>query len=535
MKQSKLLIPTIHENSADTGESEYSLLQRAGFVRKTLGGQTIYLPLAHRVLQKIKEIIREELRKIDAVEITMPIVYPASEKQVEDVSEALFLELVQQTITTCDQLPVNVFHMPRRVEHKAEGTLETLISESFSFQVTSENQEEIFRKYETAYSTILTRCEIAFKSVLSSNKWFSQDAKEFVALSEKGDQSIVVSTESDYAADSDLATSLYTSKKSHATYLEREKVATPVQRSLQDVAQYLDVTIQRMLQTYLYMVEERPTLLVMRGDHQLNLRKVQNFLQTTDIRPATEEDAQVHLHVNLSEVSPVDTQLAVYADSYVEDLVNVVATANEEGFHYLNVNPNRDFKPLAYFDFRQVEAGDLSPDGEGSLIFSKAINIGEIIKINASEMQQHGFAVCSEEKQDFPVSMGYYHFNVSQLLTAIIEQHSKETGLVWPKAIAPFDVHILQLDMSDDYQTTLVNEVFEAMTEVGHEVLIDDRKETEEMKRMDANFIGCPICITVGTKAVDGVVEVKIQKSEALIEVRKEELASTLEILMHEE
>ena len=535
MRQSKLLIPTIHESSADSGESEYLLLQRAGFVRKTGDGRIIYLPLAHRVLQKIKGIIQEELGKIDAVEMTLPIVYPVAQGVQEEVSEAFILDLIQQIVTTYDQLPINVYHMPRRIYSEANTTCEMLVSESFSFHVTPENQEEIFRQYEAAYHAILTRCELVFKSILGTNKWLSQNAKDFVALSPQGKESIAISTESDYAAASELATSLYTSKKSHATYLEKEKVATPVQRSIQDIAQYLDVTVQKMIQTIFCIVDEQPVLFVMRGDHRLNITKVQNFLQTTNIRQATEAEANEYFQTSLAEVSPVDTEITIYADAYVEDLVNIVTTANQAGFHYINVNPNRDFKPLAYFDFRQVDEGELSPDGSGSLILTKAVKIGEIVKVSAELLQQHTIGLCQAEHAELPVTMGYYQLNVSRLLVAIIEQHSDHERLVWPRAIAPFDVHILQLTMTDEYQTALVSEVYETLTEVGYEVLIDDRKEDADVKQTDAHLIGCPFCITVGAKAVDGVIEVKIQQSNAVIEVRKEELVSTLEILLHEE
>lgn len=352
-----------------------------------------------------------------------------------------------------------------------------------------------------------------------------------------GEDVICSSTESDYAANREMATSLYTSKKSHATFLEKEKVATPNVHTIREVSELLEVAPEKMIKSLFFMANEQPILALMRGDHELNIVKLKNYLGSQTLREGTQEEAQQIFGASFGSLGPVDVpeEVQIFADLYVQDLVNSIAGANEDNYHFINVNAGRDFKVTEYVDLHLVQEGDLSPDGAGEIVFHRGIEIGHIFKLRTYYSEKMDARITDETGTKLPVLMGSYGIGVSRLLATIAEQHSDDTGITWPREIAPFDVHLLQMDMGDDYQAHLTSEVELALQVAGYEVLTDDRAERPGVKFVEADLIGCPIRITVGKKAVEGIVEIKIRKTGAAIEVRKEELTSTLSILLSTE
>ena len=565
MKQSKLLIPTLREIPEEIDSRNYRLLLQAGFIRQVSSGIYMYLPLAVRVIKKIKAIIREEFAEIDGTELQMPTLMPSKLMGLPDDLEdqgtfttvdqnnqnyvlgsndiEFFLDLVQTEIHSHKQLPLNLYQIQTNYQDKVYpnsglmGSREFTSCTSYSFHDSEKSLEDFYRKYEQVYRKILTRCELEFKSVVGDSGLSNgKDTKEFIALSEIGETTICVSNQSDYAANLDRATSLYTGKKSHATYVDLEEVATPNQKSVSELAHFLDVTPQKIIKSLLFIADDEPVLVLMRGDHELNLVKVKNFLGVKKLNPATNEEAENLLGVGLDWIGPVHvSNISIYADNYVADLVNAVAGANQEDAHYLHVNSNRDFEPKAYGDFRLIQEGDPSPDGSGELVFKKGIEVAKLLKVGTDYSENIEATIKNEEGQHTLIQIGSYQLNINRLLAAIVEQNSNEETITWPKAIAPFDLHLLQIDMRDDYQTRLTLEVEEAMRDLGYEVLVDDRKIHSDLKINEADLIGCPIRIMVGQKAFEGIVEVKIKKTGATLEVRKEELANTLSILLTSE
>lgn len=568
MKQSKLLIPTLREIPSEADIRSHQLLVRAGFIRQVSSGIYMYLPLAHRVIEKIKKIIREEFEKINAVEMTMPILLPKElwkesgrydsygdalyrledRKQREYIlsptHEEIFTELVRNEIFSYKDLPLNLYQIQNKYRDEIRprfGLLrsrEFLMCDGYSFHSSEESLEAQYRQYEQAYREIFTRCDVVFKSVLGdSGSMGGKESKEFMAISEVGEDIICSSTESDYAANREMATSLYASKKSHATFLEKEKVATPNTHTIQEVTELLAIGPEKIIKSLFFMADEQPILILMRGDHELNLVKLKNYLGKQTLREGSAEEAQQIFGASFGSIGPVNVsdEVRIFADLYVQDLVNSVSGANEDGYHFINVNASRDFKVTEYVDLHLVQEGDLSPDGAGEIIFHRGVEIGHIFKLRTYYSEKMNAMVADETGTDIPVLMGCYGIGVSRLLATIAEQHSDDTGISWPKEIAPFDVHLLQMDMTDDYQANLTEEVETALQLVGYEVLTDDRKERPGIKFVEADLIGCPIRITIGKKAVEGVVEIKIKKTGAAIEVRKEELATTLSILLSTE
>lgn len=568
MKQSRMLIPTLREVPNDAEVLSHQMLLRAGYIRQVSAGIYSYLPLANRVLEKLKTIMREEFEKIGAVEMLMPALLPAElwkesgryetygpnlyrlkdrnerEYLLGPTHEETFTELIRDEVNSYKKLPLNLYQIQTKYRDEKRprfGLLrgrEFIMKDGYSFHATDDSLDESYKDYEKAYSAIFERCGLEFRAIIGDGGAMGgKDSKEFMAISEIGEDTICYSTEGDYAANLEMASSLYSAKKSHESQQELEKVATPNVESIQSVSEFFEVDPQKIIKSVLFIADEEPVMVLVRGDHEVNDIKLKNYLGADFMEEATEADVKKYIGADFGSIGPVGLaeDVKLYADLHVQDLGNAIAGANETGFHLKNVNPERDFNPISYEDLRFVQEGDPSPDGNGVLAFTKGIEIGHIFKLGTRYSEAMGANVLDENGREIPVIMGCYGIGVSRLLSAIVEQNADENGINWPKGIAPFDLHVVQMNIKDEYQTKLAQEVEQTMNEAGYEVLVDDRNERAGVKFADADLIGCPIRITVGKKAVDGVVEVKIKKTGEMLEVRKEELASTLSILLNTE
>ncbi len=567
MRQSKMLIPTLREVPNDAEVLSHQILLRAGYIRQVSAGIYSYLPLANRVLEKLKTIMREEFEKIGAVEMFMPAILPAelwqesgryetygpnlyrlndrNDRQMilGPTHEETFTELIRDEVNSYKKLPLNLYQIQAKYRDEKRprfGLLrgrEFIMKDAYSFHASQESLDETYKDYEKAYTEIFKRCGLEFRAIIGDGGAMGgKDSKEFMAISEIGEDTICYSTESDYAANLEMATSYYMPKKSHETQLEMEKKETPDVKTIEEVAAFFDVQPQKIIKSVLFTADEQPVLVLVRGDHEVNDVKLKNFLGADFLEEATEEEAKNYLGADFGSVGPIGVaeEVKVYADRHVQDLANAIAGANETGYHYINVNPERDFNVLAYEDLRFVQEGDPSPDNNGVLAFTRGIEIGHIFKLGTRYSESMGATVLDENGREKHVIMGCYGIGVSRLLSAIVEQNADENGIHWPKGIAPFDLHVVQMNLKDEFQTNLTNEVEKAMNEAGYQVLVDDRNERAGVKFADSDLIGCPIRITVGKKAVDGIVEVKIKKTGEMVEVRKEELVNTLPILLNQ-
>ncbi|MDR0922591.1 MAG: proline--tRNA ligase [Lactobacillales bacterium] len=568
MKQSKMFIPTLREVPKEAQVLSHQMLLRAGYVRQVSAGIYSYLPLANRVLEKLKTIMREELDKIGAIEMLMPALltadlwkesgryttygddlYKLKNRDASDfilgpTHEETFTALIRDEINSYKRLPLNLYQIqPKYRDEKRPrfGLLrgrEFIMKDGYSFHSSYESLDETYRDYEKAYAEIFTRAGLTFRGIIGDGGAMGgKDSKEFMALSEIGEDTIVYSTESDYAANLEMATNLYKSNKSHETPAELEKVETPNAKTIDEVAAFFDVEPTRIIKSVLFIADEAPVLVLVRGDHEVNDVKLKNFLGADFLDEATEADAMKYLGADFGSVGPVGISEAVkvYADQYVQDLANAIAGANETGYHYRNVNPTRDFEPIAYADLRLVQEGEISPDGQGTLAFARGIEIGHIFKIGTRYSESMNANVLDENGREIPVIMGCYGIGVSRLLSAIVEQHADENGINWPKGIAPFDVHIVPMNLKKEEQVVLTEELETELTAKGYEVLVDDRNERAGVKFADSDLIGLPLRITIGKKASEGIVEVKIKRTGEMLEVKKEELADTISILLNQE
>ena len=565
MKQSKLLIPTLKEVPNDAEALSHQMMLRAGYIRQVTAGMYAYLPLAFRVLTNIETIIREEMDKIDAVETLMPAVLPASlwrdsgryetygpnlfkfknrhdsDFILAPTHEETYTMLIRDAVKSYKRLPLVMYQIQakyRDEDRPRYGLLrgrEFIMKDAYSFSLDDADLDRIYGQMEEAYERIFDRIGLNYRAIVGDGGAMGgKDSKEFSAIAPVGEDTIVYSDSSDYAANLEMAKSLFISKKSHATPADLEKIATPGVKSIEDLAAFLKVQPADLVKSMLYMADkDQPVLVLVRGDHEVNETKLKNYLNADFLDPATPEDAEKYLGASFGSLGPVcvGEDVKILADQYVGDMVNVAVGANEDGHHYINANIDRDFRIDAYADLRTVQAGDVSPDGSGVLKFTKGIEIGHIFKLGTRYSDALGATVLDENGRQQSVVMGCYGIGVSRLLSAVAEQQADEHGLVWPRNIAPFDIHLIPVNLKKAEQADLTAELEKQLTAAGYRVLTDDRKERPGVKFADSDLMGIPARITVGKKAGEGIVEIKIRKTGETVEVIKDEVASTIEIL----
>lgn len=569
MKQSKILIPTVKEVPNDAEVLSHKMMLRAGYIRQISAGMYAYLPLAYKVISKIEKIVREEMEAVDAVEMLTPAVLPAElwkqSGRYETYGQELYkfknrhdrdfilgptheetmTTLIRDEVKSYKKLPLSLYQIQmkyRDEDRPRYGLLrgrEFLMKDAYSFHADEETLDQSFRDFEKAYQNIFRRCGLNFREIVGdAGAMGGRDSKEFSAIASIGEDTIAYSEESDYAANLEMASSVYTDLQMHENQEELTKVATDDAHSIDEVAAKLDVDSNRLIKTMVLIVDEAPVLALLRGNDQLNEVKLTNLLHADEVQEATEEEAFELLGAHVGSLGPVlenkPENLKIVADKYIEQMVNSVVGANEDGFHLKNVNVERDFTVDEYADIRTVREGELAPDGKGALKFTKGIEIGHIFKIGTKYSEALDAKVLDENGRAIPVIMGCYGIGVSRLLSAVSEQQSDDNGLVWPKNIAPYDVHVIPVNAKNAEQMEIADQINGELTKAGYDVLVDDRKERAGVKFADSDLIGIPLRVTIGKKASEGIVEVKLRKTGEAVEVKVAELNNTVEILLNQ-
>ncbi|HFR3702227.1 TPA: proline--tRNA ligase [Streptococcus suis] len=615
MKQSKLIIPTLREMPSDAQVISHALMVRAGYVRQISAGIYSYLPLANRVIEKAKNIMREEFDKIDAIEFLAPALlsadiwresgrydtygddlYKLKNREGSDfilgpTHEETVTLLARDAVQSYKQLPLNIYQIqPKYRDEKRprNGLLrgrEFIMKDGYSFHASYESLDQTYDDYKAAYEAIFTRAGLEFKAIIGDGGAMGgKDSQEFMAItpdrtdldrwvvldksvasfeeipedvleaikaellawSVSGEDTIAYSSESGYAANLEMATSEY--KPSTAVVVEEDlvKVATPDAKTIDEVASFLNVAEEQTIKTMLFMADGEPVVALLVGNDQVNDVKLKNHLAADFFEVASPADAEKVFGAGFGSLGPVGLpeNIKIIADRKVQDVKNAVVGANEDGFHYTGANAGRDFQVTEYVDIREVKEGEPSPDGHGVLNFARGIEIGHIFKLGTRYSDSMNANILDENGRSMPIIMGCYGIGVSRLLSAVLEQHARlfvnktpkgeyryAWGINFPKELAPFDVHLIPVNVKDEEAMALTQSIETSLVAAGYEVLTDDRNERVGVKFSDSDLIGLPIRVTVGKKAADGVVEVKIKGTGDTVEVHVDQLLETLKIL----
>ena len=614
MKQSKMLIPTLREMPSDAQVISHALMLRAGYVRQVSAGVYSYLPLANRVIEKAKKIMREEFDKIGAVEMLAPALLSADlwresgryETYGEDLyklknreksdfilgptHEETFTAIVRDSVKSYKQLPLNLYQIQpkyrdeKRPRNGLLRTREFIMKDAYSFHANYDSLDVAYDEYKSAYEKIFTRSELDFKAIIGDGGAMGgKDSQEFMAITPdrtdlnrwvvldksvasfdeipedvqeairteltswmvSGEDTIAYSSESSYAANLEMATDEYKPAGRVVTEEEVARVSTPDCKTIDEVAAFLGLDESQTIKTLVYMADESPVVALLVGNDQLNEVKLKNHLAADFFDVASEDQVRQLLGAGFGSLGPVNLPegVRIIADRKVQDLANAVVGANEDGYHLTGVNPGRDFT-AEYVDIREVREGEISPDGQGVLKFARGIEIGHIFKLGTRYSESMNANVLDENGRAVPMIMGCYGIGVSRLLSAVMEQHARlfvnktpkgefryAWGINFPKELAPFDVHLIPVNVKDEEALALTDQIEANLLSAGYEVLVDDRNERAGVKFSDSDLIGLPIRVTVGKKAAEGIVEVKIKATGDTIEVHADNLLETLSIL----
>ncbi|NLQ38714.1 proline--tRNA ligase [Streptococcus mutans] len=615
MKQSNMLIPTLREMPSDAQVISHALMVRAGYVRQVSAGIYSYLPLAHRVIEKIKEIMREEFDKIGAVEMLAPALLTADlwresgryETYGEDLyklknrdqsdfilgptHEETFTNLIRDAVKSYKQLPLNLYQIQakyrdeKRPRNGLLRTREFIMKDGYSFHADYDSLDATYEDYRKAYEAIFTRVGLDFKAIIGDGGAMGgKDSQEFMAVTPdrtdlehwlvldkaigsieeipadvlkeikqelsswliSGEDTIAYSSESDYAANLEMATSEYKPNNKVVSHEDIQRIETPNCKTIDEVAAFLEIDPTQTIKTLLFIADDEPVVALLVGNDQVNEVKLKNYLGADFLEPANEKEAREIFSASFGSLGPVNLpeNVKIVADRKVKNIGNAVVGANEDGYHLTGVNPERDFE-AAYVDIREVCEGEASPDGRGVLKFARGIEIGHIFKLGTRYSESMGANILDENGRSIPIIMGSYGIGVSRILSAVIEQNARifvnktpkgayrfSWGVNFPKTLAPFDVHLITVNVKDEVSQQLTAKVEESLVDAHYSVLTDNRNERIGSKFSDSDLIGLPIRVTVGKKASDGIVEVKIKSTGDTIEVNAENLLETLSILI---
>lgn len=561
MRQSQTLIPTMREIPADAETKSHQLLLRAGFIRQTASGIYTFLPLGKRVLKKVEEIVRQEMDAAGAVEMLMPSLQQAElwqesgrwytygpelmrlkdrhdrEFALGPTHEEVVTSIVRDEIKSYKRFPLIVYQIQTKFRDEKRprfGLLrgrEFIMKDAYSFHSNTQSLDEVYDRIFQAYSNIFRRLGLNFRAVIAdSGAMGGKDTHEFMVLSEIGEDTIAYSDSSDYAANIEMAPVVSTYEKPDEPLKERQKVSTPNAKTIEEVSKLLKVEETRCIKTLLFKVDDKYVLVLVRGDHEVNDVKVKNYFQASVVELASPEEVKYVLGCPIGSLGPVEVKegIQVIADHAVQAIVNGVCGANEDGWHFVNVNPERDFQVTAYTDLRFIQEGDPSPDGKGTIRFAKGIEVGHVFKLGTRYSEAMGAYYLDENGKSQPMIMGCYGIGVSRTVSAVAEQFNDEKGFIWPKQIAPFDVHLIAVNTKDEVQRELAEQLYQSLQKERYEVLFDDRPERAGVKFADADLIGLPVRVTVGKKASEGIVEVKVRKTQETFEVPASDIVSQL-------
>ena len=550
MRTSKYLLSTLKETPNDAQVVSHQLMLRAGMVRPLASGLYNWLPTGLRVLKKVENIVREEMNKSGAIEVEMPVVQPAELWQESQrweqygpellrftdrgnrdfvlgpTHEEVITDLVRREVSSYKQLPLNLYQIQTKFRDEVRprfGVMrgrEFLMKDAYSFHTSRECLQETYEVMYRTYSAIFTRLGLDFRAVQADTGSIGGSAShEFQVLAQSGEDDIVFSTESDFAANIELAEAVAIGERQAPT-AEMELVDTPKAKTIAELVEQFNLPIEKTVKTLIVKgaIEEQPLVaLIIRGDHELNEVKAQKLAQVADpLEFADEADIKAKIGAGVGSLGPVNLPIPMIIDRSVALMSDFGAGANIDGKHYFNVNWERDVALPQVADLRNVVEGDPSPDGKGTLLIKRGIEVGHIFQLGTKYSEAMKATVQGEDGRPQTMIMGCYGIGVSRVVAAAIEQHHDERGIIWPSdAIAPFTVAIVPMNMHKSESVQQFSEnLYRTLLAQGVDVIFDDRKERPGVMFADMELIGVPHMVVIGEKNLaNGEIEYKNRRS----------------------
>lgn len=566
MLASRLYSPTLRELPADAVVVSHQYMLKAGMMRKIGNGIYSFLPLAWRSIQKVEKIIREEINKTGAQEIMMPIVQPAElwqktgrwdvfgpemfklkdrndrEYCLGPTHEELVTSLIQMDTTSYKQLPVSVYQIQNKYRDEKRPRFglmrsrEFIMKDGYTFDADEEGLDKQYKLMYDAYTRIFTRCGLTFRPVIAdSGAIGGSGSHEFEVLADSGEADIVYCENCDFAANIEAVDPLTVKCDIHNDK-EKELVETPGQHTIEMVCDFLHAPVAQSVKAVVYNVDGLVVLAMVRGDHEVNETKIQHIYNAINVDMASDEDLK-KVGLTAGYISPIGLKRTkdfdILVDPTVMEMQDACCGANEKDKHYIHVNPARDFTDVRVETIRQIQEGDVCPHCGGKIVRCRGIEVGQVFKLGTKYSEALHATFLDNQGKSHPFVMGCYGIGVTRTVAASIEQNHDDDGIIWPVAIAPYEVVIVPANNKSEEVMAAARKLYEDMEDGRDEVVLDDRNERAGIKFKDADLIGYPVRVTIGKKwQQSGCVEIKIRRSGEVVEVPLEEAKDkVLEIL----
>ncbi|MBC7319775.1 proline--tRNA ligase [bacterium] len=558
MRMSQLFYYPQKEMPKDVEAISHMLMLKSCMIERVASGIYNFLPLGFRVLKKIEDIIRREMLAIGAQEVLLPALHPSELWKMtgrwDEYGEELFkltdrhnrmmclgptheeiiTALVKAKINSYRQLPFMLFQIQTKFRDEPRPRFgiirsrEFIMKDLYSFHADEESLNEGYYKVYQAYKKIFDAIGLDYKIVEAESGPIGGDVShEFVIIAESGEDEIAYCSSCSYSATTEKAEYKSVIVEDNEELLPIEKVYTPGLKSVEEVSNYLNVPPSKLIKTIMIKADGRDIALLVRGDSEVNLKKIEKLLGVKNVSLIEDSETSVPLGF----VGPVGLGgIEIIADPEIKGIKNGVVGANEKDHHLMNVNIGRDFEPTYFLPIRKAKRGDLCPRCGGELIISKGIEAGHIFKLGTKYSEPMGAVFQTATGQLKPIIMGCYGIGVSRLVAASIEQNNDKNGIIWPRNIAPYEVYILPTDWTNKTIRDFAEGLYDRLLQKGYEVLLDDRDERAGVKFMDADLLGIPLRITIGNKFIkSGIVELKNRRRSDILEVSAEEAIDRLE------
>ena len=548
MKLKNSFFYTIRENIQGEESISGNLLSKAGMIKKTSSGIYMYLPLGYKVLKNIENIIREEMDEINCEELLMPSliqedVYKSTNRldsfgdsifKLNDrfdkkyclgpTHEELFTQAAKCKVNSFKDLPFSLYQIQTKFRDEARpryGLIrvrEFSMKDAYSFDKDLDGLDVSYNSMYNAYKKIFTRLGIDYRIVKADTGVMGGIlSEEFQALSNIGEDTLVFCENCDFSSNLEACESIVYEKESAEKKLDKDLIKTPNAKTIEEVSNYLQEAPNKLVKSLIYNINGKLYLILLKGDAQVNERKLSKVMETDNIRLATDEEIS-KLNTQKGFVGPIDIDIPIIIDNEVSTMVNFVVGANKKDYHYKNVNID-DFNVELACDIRNVKEGDMCPKCASKLKFKKGIEIGNTFKLGTKYSEILNLNYTDADNNIKPVVMGCYGIGIGRCLSAIVEQKHDDKGIIWPMNVAPYKVSIVVVDVNKDKQVEAANHLYNEFRKANIDVMLDDRNERVGVKFNDMDLIGIPIRITIGKKIDEHICELKLRENDEIEEI----------------
>ena len=564
MKWSRTFIPTLKENPSDAEVESHKLMIRSGMIRKLSAGVYSYLPLGTKILNKVINIIRDEMDKSGAIELFLPALQPLTlielsgridafgddllrmkDRHKRDIAlspthEEVITDLVKNEVSSYKQLPLILYQVQTKFRDEARprfGVLrskEFLMKDAYSFDIDTDSLNKSYQKMYDTYCRIFERCKLDYLAVEADSGAMGGDVShEFMIPNENGEDVIVKCRNCDYSANMEKAESTLIESKDDITLEELKEVSTPEMTTIKEVSDFLGIEPDKMVKTLIYTYNSKNVAVLVRGDHDVNESKLAKVISGGEITLA-DEDAVVKLtNSPVGFAGPIGLKTQVIADQAVSTMKNCVVGGNKADTHIINANQERDFNIDKVIDIRYVTEGDRCPKCNDALDISHGIELGHVFKLGTRYSDSLGAKFLDSNGKEQPIIMGSYGIGVNRILAATIEKSHDSNGIIWPLPLAPYEVLVVPINIKDDVIMDTATKIYDDLCEEGVEVLLDDRDQRPGFKFKDADLIGVPIRITVGKRLKEtGELEIKLRSKDEVFYSKPENIITEIKNFM---